>query len=50
MYLFFISEDGVVDENELCKFYIDLIHLEPDEAKKIAKRGYEEMTDVSTYR
>jgi hypothetical protein len=31
---------------ELCDFYIELIKLDPEEAKKIAKKGYEEMTDV----
>lgn len=43
------KEDGVIDEEELCDFYSDLIHIEPEEAKVIAKRGYEEMTDFGRY-
>ncbi|CAG2218970.1 unnamed protein product [Mytilus edulis] len=43
------KDNNVIDEEELCDFYVELINLQPDEAKKIAKKGYEEMTDYGRY-
>ncbi|VDI22489.1 Hypothetical predicted protein [Mytilus galloprovincialis] len=43
------KEDNVIDEEELRDFYIELVNLQPEEAKKIAKKGYEEMTDYGRY-
>ncbi|XP_062571019.1 sarcoplasmic calcium-binding proteins I, III, and IV-like [Saccostrea cucullata] len=43
------DQDGLIKEEELTDFYSNFVQLEDSEAKKVAKKAYELMTDFGRY-
>ncbi|KAK3095094.1 hypothetical protein FSP39_010222 [Pinctada imbricata] len=43
------DEDGVINEKELCDFYVNIVHLDPKEALSVSKKAFQDMTDHGRY-